>query len=138
MPGRGPAPKAQRRNKSDKPTRGEWQPTRGVGWQHGPAPEPPEGLMDSTRHAWQLWMAGSAASMWGPEDVPALRLLARTFDQVERGDFTRAGESRLLMDTYGITPKGRQERRWADPTTKPTADAPSLASPYLHLLEDPS
>jgi hypothetical protein len=37
------------------------------------------------------------------------------YDQVERGEFQRANELRLQMDTYGITPKGQQDRRWKPP-----------------------
>jgi hypothetical protein len=43
------------------------------------------------------------------------------YDQVERGEFQRAGELRLQMDTYGITPKGQQDRRWARPTEQKIA-----------------
>jgi hypothetical protein len=55
------------------------------------------------------------ASHWGPEDLPALRQLIRLYDQVERGEFQRHGELRIAMDTFGITPKGQQDRRWQPP-----------------------
>jgi hypothetical protein len=55
------------------------------------------------------------AAFWTPDDLPALRQLVRVYDQVERGEFQRAAELRLQMDTYGITPKGQQDRRWMRP-----------------------
>lgn len=117
MPGRGPAPKdkSQRRNFTA-PSRGEWHPALGIGWQHGKAPEPPEGLMPATEEAWRVWMGAWFAAHWTPDDLPGLRTLIRVYDEVERGEFQRATELRLQMDTYGITPKGQQDRRWARPT----------------------
>jgi hypothetical protein len=32
-----------------------------------------------------------------------------------RGDMPRLAELRQLMDSYGITPKGQQDRRWLRP-----------------------
>ncbi len=55
--------------------------------------------------SWFAWF-------WSAEDLPALRQVIRLYDQVERGHFQRHGELRLAMDTYGITPKGQQDRRW--------------------------
>jgi hypothetical protein len=60
-------------------------------------------------------MAAWFASFWTPADLPGLRQLVRLYDEVERGEFTRASELRLQMDTYGITPKGQQDRRWKPP-----------------------
>jgi len=60
------------------------------------------------------------AAHWIEADVPSLRLVIRLYDQVERGEFARAGELRLWMDTYGLTPKGQQDRRWKEP--EPSGD----------------
>lgn len=83
---------------------------------------------------------GSAwfAAHWTPDDVPALRVLVDLYDAVERGELMRAGELRLWMDSYGITPKGQQDRRWTRPETRSVAtDPPPLrrdqADPYAHL-----
>jgi hypothetical protein len=62
-----------------------------------------------------------------------LRQLIRLYDQVERGAFQRAGELRLTMDTYGLTPKGQQDRRWAAPTDEPPQTAERTPSSYAHL-----
>jgi hypothetical protein len=119
--GRGRPPKApaERRNHHD-PGRGDWQAADGVGWQYGDTPEPPDGLMEASREAWATWMGTWVAAHWTPVDLPGLRQLIRLYDQVERGEFVRSGELRLEMDTYGITPKGQQDRRWA----KPVEDTP--------------
>lgn len=124
MAGRGAAPKpaSVRRNTTD-PVRGEWKPAAGVGWQHGEMPAPPDGLLKVSRDAWETWMTAWFAAHWTPADLPMLQSLVRLFDQVQRGEFQRAGELRLQCDTYGITPKGQQDRRWAPPATE-TAAAP--------------
>jgi hypothetical protein len=115
MAGRGPIPKATRRNQADVPIRGEWQATPGIGWQHGPVPNMPGGITAAAKVAWKTWFRAWFASHWTPDDIPALRQIVRLYDQVERGEFHRAAELRLQMDTYGITPKGQQDRRWAPP-----------------------
>jgi hypothetical protein len=140
MAGRGPAPKdkATRRTRA-KPIRGEWSAAPGIGWQHGPIPPVPDGLLAPSREAWDVWMKSWVAAHWTPTDLPGLRQLVRLYDQVERGEFTRAGELRLAMDTYGITPKGQQDRRWSPPKEEetaaatPTAPTPSSSSRYAHL-----
>jgi len=140
MAGRGPAPKPKRRNASDKPIRGEWKPTAMTGWQHGKLPVPPDGLMPASVIAWDTWLNAWWAAHWSPDDVPALRQLIRLYDQVERGEFQRATELRLGMDTYGISPKGQQDRRWirpereeAAPSSSPRGKSRASADHYAHL-----
>lgn len=115
MAGRGAAPKEQSRT-GHEPQRGNWQTPDGVGWQHGTKPRAPSGLLKASKDAWDTWMAAWFAAFWSPSDLPGLRQLIRVYDQVERGEFQRANELRLQMDTYGITPKGQQDRRWRPPT----------------------
>jgi hypothetical protein len=123
MPGRGPAPKANRRNKSDAPIRGDYVARPGEGWQHGDIPEPPVGLMPASIEAWSVWMRAWFAAHWTPADLPGLRKVIQLYDQTERGEFQRSAELRMSMDTYGITPKGQQDRRWQ----APKEDAPQVA-----------
>lgn len=111
------------RRRRNTPERGEWTATERAGWQHGDVPEPPEGLMPASTDAWQVWMGAWFAAHWTPDDLPGLRQLIRIYDQVERGEFQRANELRLQMDTYGITPKGQQDRRWARPVGEKQAAA---------------
>ena len=136
MPGPAPKPNRRRRNA---PARGEWQAAPGSGWQHGPIPEPPDGLMAATREAWTTWMQAWFASHWTPADLPGLRLVIGQFDAVQRGQ-TKANDVTTLvrlMDTYGITPAGQQARRWEAPKDEPqvqpaTDDAPA-GRLYGHL-----
>lgn len=142
MAGRGPAPKEHRQRKRDEKRRGRgsWDASQAVHWAHGTPPEAPAGLMPASIEAWTTWFSAWFAAHWTPDDLPGLRQLIRLYDQVERGEFQRAGELRLQMDTYGITPKGQQDRRWKRPDTteevsasqRQSGSAPS-ADHYAHL-----
>jgi hypothetical protein len=95
----------------------------------------PAGLMPASAEAWSTWMGGWFAAHWGPEDLPGLRQVVRLYDQVERGEFQRAGELRLWEDGYGITPKGAQGRRWAPPDRMPAPPVPKPARRRLRVVE---
>lgn len=84
--------------------------------------------MPASLEAWAIWFGSWFAAHWTPVDVPGIRQIIRLYDQVERGEFQRASELRLSMDTYGITPKGQQDRRWKPPVT-PAASTPATPSP---------
>lgn len=117
-------------------TRGEWQPTEVLGWQHGRLPTPPPDLQAASREAWRVWFSAWFAAHWTPDDLPGLRQLVILYDQVQRGKYSGASEVRLLMDTYGITPKGQQDRRWARPKPEEMQTSPpqqSVDDPYVHL-----
>lgn len=158
MPGRGPVPKppAQRRSRHV-PQRGEWRASPGVGWQHGPVPDPPDGLCPTALWAWTTWMQSWIAANWGPEDVPGLYQTVQLYDQCQRyfadpyveketrkGDTiyvlrpNPATELRQMMDNYGITKRGQQDRRWQPPKDDERTPATDAASPddggrYGHL-----
>jgi hypothetical protein len=139
MPGRGRAPKPQaaRRN-HHAPLRGEYRPAPGIGWQHGPIPEPPDGLLEPSRLAWDTWMRSWVAAHWDPGDLPALGILAKLYDATERGHLVRAGELRMWMDGYGLTPRGRQDRRWLPPeAADDQAPAVTPSGRYSHLVSLP-
>ncbi len=136
MPGAGPPPKENRIRRA-RPTRGEWRAAPGLGWQHDPEPpSPPKGLGAAARTAWATWMASWVASYWEPHDLPLLRLTISLYDKVERGSCTAAerGELRLLLDGYGLTKKGQQDRRWRPPseTQRPSLEG-LIPSRYAHL-----
>lgn len=116
------APK-EKRARRNVPERGDWKPAPGSGWQHGELPRAPGGLLKASKDAWSTWMGAWFASFWSPEDLPGLRQVIRLYDQVERGEFQRAAELRLQMDTYGITPKGQQDRRWKRPGVEQPAES---------------
>ncbi len=122
MAGRGPTPK-QNRARANEPGRGDWQPTEGIGWQHGAIPRPPTNLSKPSRDTWRTWFGSWFAAHWGPEDLPMLRTVIRLYDQVEIGRATAAErtELRQLADNYGITKKGQQDRRWTPPKTEAPA-----------------
>lgn len=132
--GRAPKPRSERVN-SAAAARGEIQHAESVGWQCGDVPAAPDGLMPASVDAWSTWMGSWFASFWTPADVPGLRQLIRLYDQVERGKFQRAAETRLQMDTYGITPKGQQDRRWRPPKgdVEPVKAAGSASNRYGRL-----
>ena len=133
MAGRGPAPKpTEQRRRRNAAARGEWTATPGLGWQSGPVPAPPDGLMPATIAAWTTWMQSWVAAHWTPTDLPGLRQLVRLYDQVERGEYVRMTELRLLMDTYGITPKGQQDRRWVPPKADADPVAPDAPGGKLY------
>ena len=108
-------PSARRRR--NVPKRGEFKDAPGVGWQHGRKPRAPDGLMPDSLAAWHTWFASWYAAFWTPADIPALRLLIKLYDVVERGEVRHQGELRAWLDAYGITPKGQQDRRWKPPET---------------------
>lgn len=137
MAGRGPAPKQNRRRRNT-PARGDWKPTEATGWQHGPPPPAPDGLREASLQAWATWFAAWFAAHWTPDDLPGLRVVIRLYDEVERGEFTRATELRQMLDNYGITPKGQQDRHWMRPTAEevvPSSPQPprESADHYAHL-----
>src|SRR5207249_2307193 len=65
----GPVLKLVRARRYRPPSR-EWRRLTVSGWQHGPVPEPPDGLSDKSRTAWRLWFASWVAAHWWPGDVP--------------------------------------------------------------------
>jgi hypothetical protein len=132
MAGRGPAPKANRLRRAA-PIRGEYRAASGAGWQYGPIPKAPGGLTAASRAAWSAWFSGWVAAHWTPADLPGLWVLVRLYDQVERGEYRFAGELRLWMDTYGVSPKGAQDRRWIRPPDPEPPPPPGRGSAYAHL-----
>lgn len=129
-----PKPPGARR-RANTPERGEWRAAEGVGWQHGEMPAPPDGLMPASVVAWETWFAAWFAAHWTPDDLPGLRQLVVIYDQVQRGEHQRSGECRLWMDTYGISPKGQQDRRWARPVEdKPAAGVRQIRARKLKAL----
>lgn len=92
--------------------------------------------MPASQNAWTVWFGAWFASHWSSDDLPSIRQMIRLYDQVERGEFQRASELRLWLDTLGVSPKGQQDRRWAPP--KPDeAERSAISEPaqsrYGHL-----
>lgn len=136
MAGTGPAPAPDRR-RSNVPARGEWTPAPGVGWQHGDIPPCP--VKGQAAKTWETWFKAWWAVHWTPDDLPNLGLVIKLWSRVNAGKASGSERSELrqLMDSYGLTPKGRQDRRWTPPKAdeKPAAEDPDAPgdSPYGHL-----
>lgn len=119
-----------------------WQPAPGEGWQHGDPsdgrrkyPAPPEGLMPAAIEAWDAWMRSWWASNWDASDLPQLVMLIKLFDDVGRRQLDVAKLTPLL-DRWGITPKGRQDLRWAPPKKDAPAEAPKAGrAPRLRVVD---
>lgn len=52
------------------------------------------------------------ATQWTEQDVPALIELAHLRERLMDGKISVAAEVRLRSDLFGLTPAGRQQRRW--------------------------
>ena len=52
------------------------------------------------------------ATQWNEGDVPALKELAMLRERLMDGKISVAAEVRLRSDLFGLTPAGRQARRW--------------------------
>jgi hypothetical protein len=128
-------PKETRRRRNA-PARGEWRPTEGAGWQHGPIPDPPDGLVAASRNAWTAWFSAWFAANWTPADLPGLHVVVAQYDAIQRGGVKANDVTALLrgMDTYGITPAGQQSRRWVQPKAEePPRPEAAPGGRYGHL-----
>ncbi len=112
--------------------------TNGIGWQHGEVPDPPDGLLEASKTAWQTWFFAWFAANWWPDDLPVLRQVIKLYDEVERGGTRAADKSQLhvWMRSYGITPDGQLALRWMRP--KPdeapiNTEGADADDPYGHL-----
>ncbi|HEY8868929.1 MAG TPA: hypothetical protein VIP78_13590 [Candidatus Dormibacteraeota bacterium] len=95
--------------------------------------------MPASIEAWATWMGSWIASHWGSEALPALRVVIRLYDAVERGKFERSGELRLWMDGWGLTPNGQQGRRWLPPKPEELPNTAPMVAPdrygHLHAIQ---
>lgn len=129
-------PPEQRRNRTKPQT--EFVPAAGVGWQHGPIPDPPPDLQPASVEAWNVWMSAWFAAFWTPADLPGLRQVVLLYDECEQGKLNRHAELRISMDSFGMTPKGQAERRWMRPDgtiDSAPVTAPPKGQKYGHLRD---
>ena len=106
-----PKPADQRRNRNRKQA-GEWIVLDEV--YSGPIPQLPKTFewSDDTRRWWSSIWRSQMATQWLEADAEALSLLALVRQRFLEGDMRLAQEVRLASDDFGLTPKGRQRRRW--------------------------
>jgi hypothetical protein len=102
----------------------QWNVAELEGWQHGKIPAPAASLSEHGKRAWKTWMNAWWASFYSAEDLPGLQLLVMLYDKVmlEEIDVTKILP---LLDRYGITPKGRQDLRWAQLPAKAESSTPT-------------
>lgn len=111
MPSPIPKPKDQRRNRNQKQA-GDWVLLPEAGHK-GKAPSLAGlGLTKATHSWWGIIWKTPMATQWTPGDVPALIELAILRERLLDGKISIAGEVRLRSDQFGLTPEGRQKRRW--------------------------
>lgn len=118
MAGRGPAPKPQgeRRNRNQ-PRRGDWIELRPLEKPRVPdlplAPIHDAGWSERTIRAWGNWWKDPASQMWQGADVDLVEHLAYVHEQwARKGSANLLTEIRYLREALGLTPKGKQDRRW--------------------------
>lgn len=130
MAGRGPAPKPpEERRRRNQPAAGEWielpvDLTRAVLPNLPPRGKGQGSWSARTRAAWKSWRLDPVTSQYGPADVQLAVDLAWLYEQwVRDPTASLAGEIRQRQDALGLTPKGRQDRRWR---MQPPADVVEL------------
>jgi hypothetical protein len=70
------------------------------------------------------------AHMWDESDWGNLVLMIRLHDQVWKNESARvAAELRQWLDRYGLTPAGRQSRRWRLPADRDPIDRKKARHP---------
>lgn len=114
MAGRGPAPKLpELRRNFTKPQAGEWIKLPSEG-RKGPVPLLPKhlGLSRATHEWWKRVWKTPSALMWTKADFDALVGLAILWDKYLDGKTSLASEIRLREAEFGLSPAGRQQRRW--------------------------
>lgn len=110
--GRAPKPASERRNTSA-PQRGEWVELPPL-TKKGVLPDLPEGSWSTrTASAWEAWRSDPATGMYGPAEVQLIVDLAYIYELwVMEPTAALAAELRQRQDGLGLSPKGKQDRRW--------------------------
>jgi len=131
MPGPVPKQAANRRNRNPK-VRGEWIEIR------EPTSKPPalpkrgtgRGQWSArTRKAWKAWWKDAAVTQWGPADIDLVEHLADVYEEwIRSGRAAHAAEARQLRDQLGLSPKGKQDRRWKVAGSADVVEMPSRGS----------
>ena len=123
MAGRGPAPKPpEQRRRYNQPARNEWVELKPLGKPAlGALPRRTahEGPWSSrTKAAWAAWRQDPATGMYGPAEIQAMIDLAYVYERWVRDETAAlAAELRQRQDILGLSPKGKQDRRWRPPST---------------------
>ena len=106
-----PKPKNQRRNRNPK-LAGDWVQLPKEGYQGRIPSVAGLGLNRDSQQWWRKIWRTPMATQWNEGDVPALKELAMLRERFLDGQISVAAEVRLRSDQFGLTPAGRQGRRW--------------------------
>jgi hypothetical protein len=110
--GRAPKPASERRNRTE-PQRGDWVDLLPL--EKSVLPNlPKEHLVcKRTKSAWEAWRKDPATAMFGPAEVQLCVDLAYVYETwVNDPTASLAAELRQRQDGLGLSPKGKQDRRW--------------------------
>lgn len=110
----GPAPKhPSSRARRNRPAAGDWI-TLPADPYEGPRPdyEPPTPYL---AEVWESWWSSPMAHMWPRSDWPFLVMLIQLMGAGAESDGRTLAEIRQWSDKFGLTPEGRQKRRWMLP-----------------------
>jgi hypothetical protein len=98
------------------PRRGDWLMLPAAGGDVPALPERGDGRgdwSDRTRRAWASWWKDPASPQWSEADRDLVEHLADVYEEwVRKPRAAMATEIRQLRDSLGLTPKGKQDRRW--------------------------
>ena len=110
---RGNPPKLSHQRRNRNPLRaGEWV-LLPEGGRKGPAPScAGYGLNRASQTWWRSIWRSPMATQWVDGDVPALLELAVLRERLLDGKISVASEVRLRSNEFGLSPAGRQSRRW--------------------------
>ena len=113
--GRVPKPKNQRRHRVPL-ARGDWVDLVPIAKPKVPKMPPSEsetGWSERSKRAWAAWWKDPAAQMWSGADIDLAEHLLWVHEVWVRKSTTNIlTELRQLREQLGLTPKGKQDRRW--------------------------
>jgi hypothetical protein len=124
--GRPLKPPEQRRNRHV-PQRGEWVDLEPLG----------KPVLPAYDRGWQVpawmwngWRRDAVTSQYGEADVTSIKYLASEFYDLPPAQRLR------LMDSLGLTPKGKRDLRWRTPAEVATIKKQSASVTRLRVVED--
>lgn len=116
MAGTGPAPKPKHQRRNRVPLkRGDWVELRATTRKVPDLPslEGEYEWSERTQRAWSSWWKDPASQMWSGADIDLVEHLASVHEiWITRSTVQVLAEIRQLRDALGLTPKGKQDRRW--------------------------
>lgn len=146
----GQSPKAGGRQRRGTPVRGEWEtleplerpilpeldeldPPGSCFSPDGPEGEYVGGWPKVSCVYWSAWRQSPVTAKWTPDDIAlAIDTIYGHADAIAGGRGIPPSEVRLRMESLGLTPKGRVDRRWKLPED-PKEDGEVV---QMHVVDD--